>query len=652
MKKTSLVIVESPAKARTIQKYLGDKFLVRSCMGHVRDLPKSKMGIDLEDGFQPHYIIISQKRKIVNGLKKDAKGKANLYLASDHDREGEAISWHLKHILAEGKNTYRVVFHEITKEAIKAAFDNPQNINLSKVDAQQARRILDRIVGYNLSPLLWKKVGKGLSAGRVQSVTLRLIAERENEIKSFVPQEYWELESDLKKYHSEESLKVKLAKVHGEKPDLKNKDVAEKIFNDLKESDFMVDAIKDKEKKQNPPAPFTTSTLQQEAFNKLKFSANKTMFLSQQLYEGIDIGEEGPVGLITYMRTDSFNIAESFISNIREYIPQNFGNDYLPDIPKKYKKKGRSQAAHEAIRPTSISRSPDEVSRCLTHDQLQLYDLIWKRTLASQMNSAKHMARSIDIKAEYCVFRANGRKLIFDGYTVLYSKDEIDMLPELEEGEKLKLIELIPSQHFTKPPPRYTEASLVKIMEEKGIGRPSTYAPTIQILAVRDYIYKRSGQLVPTDLGMIVIELLISHFPKILDVDFTAHVEEDLDRIEEGEVQWNSVVAKFYQPFLEQLKEAQDKMRSVKGEVIQTDEVCEICNKPMVVKWGRNGRFLGCSGYPECKNSKAITTGVKCSQEGCDGELVKKKSGKGRLFYGCSSYPNCTFTSSRLPDNS
>ncbi len=652
MKKTSLVIVESPAKARTIQKYLGDKFLVRSCMGHVRDLPKSKMGIDLENGFQPNYVVISQKRKVVNGLKKDVKGKDNLYLASDHDREGEAISWHLNHLLSEGKNTYRVVFHEITKEAIKAAFDNPKEIDLGKVDSQQARRILDRIVGYNLSPLLWKKVGKGLSAGRVQSVTLRLIAEREKEIKSFAPQEYWELEVNLKKYDSEDNFKAKLIKINGEKLDLKNKDVAGKIFNDLKETDFIVKNIKDTEKKQNPSAPFTTSTLQQEAFNKLKFSANKTMFLSQQLYEGINVGEEGPVGLITYMRTDSFNIADSFISKVREYVPKNFGSDYLPDKPNKYKKKGRSQAAHEAIRPTSVDRSPNEVSKYLTHDQLQLYDLIWKRTLASQMNPARYMARSVDIAAEYCIFRANGRKLIFDGYTVLYSKDEPNILPELEENEKLELVELVPSQHFTKPPPRYTEASLVKIMEEKGIGRPSTYAPTIQILAVRDYIHKNAGQLVPTELGMIVIELLISHFPKILDVGFTARVEEDLDKIEEGEVQWNSVVAEFYQPFLEQLKEAQDKMRSVKEEVIQTDEVCAICGKPMVVKWGRNGRFLGCSGYPECKNSKAITTGVKCPQEGCDGELVKKKSGKGRLFYGCNNYPNCTFTSSRLPEDS
>ena len=652
MKKTSLVIVESPTKAKTIQKYLGDKFLVRSCMGHVRDLPKSKMGIDLEDKFQPHYIIISNKRKVVSGLKKDVKNKTNLYLASDHDREGEAISWHLNHILSEGKKTYRVVFHEITKDAIKEAFAHPQEIDLNKVDAQQARRILDRIVGYNLSPLLWKKVGKGLSAGRVQSVTLRLIAERENEIKIFEPKEYWELEVDLKKLDSEELLKAKLVKVHDEKVDLKDKDASDKIFNDLEKADFIVSNIQDKEKKQNAPAPFTTSTLQQEAFNKLKFSANKTMFLSQQLYEGIDIGEEGPVGLITYMRTDSLNIAESFISQVREYIPQNFSSDYLPEKPKKYKKKGRSQAAHEAIRPTSIRRSPDEISRYLTHDQLELYGLIWRRTLGSQMNPARYLARAVDIRAAYCIFRANGRKLIFDGYTILYSKDEINMLPELAKEERLKLVELTPSQHFTKPPPRYTEASLIKIMEEKGIGRPSTYAPTIQILAVRDYIYKRSGQLIPTELGMIVIELLVSHFPKILDVGFTANVEEDLDKIEEGGIQWNDVVADFYQPFLEQLKEAQDKMRSVKEEVIQTDEICDVCGKPMVVKWGRNGRFLGCSGYPECKNSKAITTGVKCPQEGCDGELVKKKSGKGRLFYGCSRYPGCTFTSSRLPDDS
>jgi DNA topoisomerase I len=652
MKKKNLVIVESPAKAKTIQKYLGDSFLVRSCMGHVRDLPKSKMGVDLENGFQPHYIIISNKRKVVSGLKKDVKNKSNLYLASDHDREGEAISWHLQHLLSEGKNTYRVIFHEITKEAIKDAFANPKEMDLNKVNAQQARRVLDRIVGYNLSPLLWKKVGKGLSAGRVQSVTLRLIAERENEIKKFVPQEYWELEADLKKKNSQESLKAKLTRVADEKPDLKDKDSVDKIFDDLKDSVFTVSEIKEKEKKQNAPAPFTTSTLQQEAFNKLKFSANKTMFLAQQLYEGIDIGEEGPLGLITYMRTDSLNIAESFITQVREYIPQHFGKDYLPEKPKRYKKKGRSQAAHEAIRPTAIDRSPDKISRHLSHDQLELYSLIWKRTLGSQMSPARYLSRAVDIKAEYCIFRANGRKVIFEGYTALYSKDEVEMLPELGQGEELELIELRPSQHFTKPPPRYTEASLVKVMEEKGIGRPSTYAPTIQILAVRDYIYKNAGQLVPTELGMIVIELLINYFPKILDVGFTAHVEEDLDKIEEGEVEWSSVVAGFYQPFLEQLEEAQEKMRSVKDEVIQTDEICDLCAKPMVVKWGRNGRFLGCSGYPECKNSKAITTGVKCPQQDCDGELVKKKNSKGRLFYGCSNYPDCTFTSSRLPEDS
>ncbi|MDD5614190.1 MAG: type I DNA topoisomerase [Candidatus Omnitrophica bacterium] len=651
MKKANLVIVESPAKAKTIQKYLGDRFVVRSCMGHIKDLPKSKMGIDVEKGFKPHYIIIPQKRKVVNALKKDIKNKDNLYLASDYDREGEAISWHLQNVLGEGKNVYRVVFHEITKDAIQEAFKNPKELDLNKVDSQQARRVLDRVVGYNLSPLLWKKVGKGLSAGRVQSVALRLIVEREQEIKDFITQEYWQVEAELKKLDTGETIKAALVKIHHKKAELSNKVSADQVISDLEKSDFLVAQIQDRQKKQNPPAPFTTSTLQQEAFNRLKFSASKTMFLAQQLYEGIDIGEEGPVGLITYMRTDSLNIAESFISKVRNFIPDKFGTEYLPEKPNRYKKKSRSQAAHEAIRPTAIERSPDTISRHLSHDQFQMYDLIYKRTLASQMNPAIYMARSVDIEAGYAVFRATGRKVVFDGYTVLYPKEDNNSLPALQEKERLELIKLTPSQHFTKPPARYTEASLVKVMEEKGIGRPSTYAPTIQILATRDYIYKQGGQLVPTELGFLVVGLLMDYFPRIMDVGFTAHVEEDLDKIEEGNIEWHKVVNDFYLPFSDQLKEAQDKMRTVKQEAIETDHICEKCGSKMVIKWGRNGRFLGCSGYPECTNSKPITTGVACPEDNCGGELVKKKNKKGKIFYGCSRYPDCRFTSSRIPQD-
>ncbi|MDP8234654.1 MAG: type I DNA topoisomerase [Candidatus Saelkia tenebricola] len=650
-KKGSLVIVESPAKAKTIQKYLGSNFLVRSCFGHVKDLPKSRMGVDVEDNFTPSYIVIPKKRKVVNALKKEIKDRQNLYLASDEDREGEAISWHLKNILGEGKNAYRVTFHEITKEAIQASFEDPHEIDLNKVNAQQARRVLDRIVGYSLSPLLWKKVGKGLSAGRVQSVALRLIVEREREVLSFIPQEYWDIEALLNKIDFEDFFKAKLISINGEKPDLKNLSLTEEAIKALENKEFFVQKVEEKEKKQNASAPFTTSTLQQESFNKLKFSAGKTMFVAQQLYEGLEVGEESPVGLITYMRTDSVKIANSALTSIREFIAEKFGAEYLPDVPNVYKKKGRSQEAHEAIRTTSIYRTPEAMQHYLNQDQFKLYELIWRRTLASQMNPAVYLSRMVNITADEFIFRATGRKMLFAGFTILISKEEEDKtLPDLTVGEKLQLKEIIPSQHFTKPSPKYNEASLVKIMEEKGIGRPSTYAPTIQTLIVRDYIYRRGGQLVPTDLGFLVIDLLIEHFPKVLDLGFTANIEEDLDKVEEGQVVWFEVVKEFYQPFLEQLENAKEKMRDVKLEAQETDQICELCGKNMLIKWGRNGRFLGCSGYPDCKNSKAITTGISCTEEGCGGELVKKKSGKGRVFYGCSNYPECRFTTSKLPE--
>ena len=648
--KDSLVIVESPAKAKTIQKYLGDNFIVRSCFGHVKDLPKSRMGVDVEDDFTPSYIIIPKKRKVVNELKKEIKNRKNLYLASDEDREGEAISWHLKSILGEGKNVYRVTFHEITKEAIQESFNNPHDINLNKVNAQQARRVLDRIVGYNLSPLLWKKVGKGLSAGRVQSVALRLIAEREREVLNFMPQEYWEIEAILSKIDTESSFKAKLINISGEKPDLKDSSCAEREVKALENKEFFVQKIDEKEKRQNASAPFTTSTLQQEAFNKLKFSASKTMLIAQQLYEGLEIGAEGPLGLITYMRTDSVKVADSALTNIRKFITEKFGPEYLPGTPNVYKKKGRAQEAHEAVRPTSIYRMPEEIQPYLNQDQFKLYELIWKRTLASQMNPARYLLKIVDIAAGEFIFRATGRKMLFAGFTILNSKEEEKELPDLTAGEKLRLNELLPSQHFTKPPARYNEASLIKMMEEKGIGRPSTYAPTIYTLIVRDYVYRKGGQLVPTELGFLVIDLLVEHFPKVLDLDFTANIEEDLDKIEEDQIVWFEVIREFYQPFLEQLERAREKMRDVKLEAQETDEICELCGRNMVIKWGRNGRFLGCSGYPGCKNSKPITTGISCPEENCGGELVKKKNKRGRIFYGCTKYPQCKFTASKLPE--
>ncbi len=648
--KKSLVIVESPAKAKTIEKYLDKSFMVRSCMGHVRDLPKGAMGIDIEDNFNPRYVVIAAKRKIVSALKKDIKGKDFLYLASDPDREGEAISWHLENLLGEGKKTYRVSFNEITKESIEEAFQNPQQVDINKVNAQQARRVLDRIVGYSLSPLLWKKVGKRLSAGRVQTVALRLLVDREREIQAFKPQEYWEVDVDLTKIDAANAqIQAKLIKINGAKPELDNEDKVKKIVEVIKTNKFFVHRIDERERKQSPLAPFITSTLQQEAFNKLRFSASKTMLIAQQLYEGIDVGEEGRVGLITYMRTDSVRIAQSAQEKMRFYILENYGPEYLPGAAPVYKSRKRSQEAHESVRVTLIHRTPEKIKTYLNEDQYKLYELIWKRTLASQMPAARYLARVIDVKAGEFLLRANGRKLIFPGFLVLFVQEEEKFLPDVTPDEELKLINIIPSQHFTKPPARYTDASLVKIMEEKGIGRPSTYAPTIRTLVVREYASRRSGQLVPCELGFLVVDLLVEYFPNILDLGFTAQVEEELDKVEGGALRWFDIVKEFYEPFSLSLEEAKEKMRDIKLEMQESGEVCELCGEKMLVKWGRNGRFLGCAAYPVCKNSKSISTGVKCTQPDCGGELVKKKNKKGRSFYGCSNYPKCSFTSSRLP---
>jgi len=649
MKKDKLVIVESAAKAKTIQKYLGKEFVVRFCLGHVRDLPKTRFGVDIENNFQPKYVIISHRRKVVNQLKKEAKNKKSIYLASDPDREGEAISWHLANILGNGCDVYRVRFYEITSSAIKAAFSKPDDINYNLVNAQQARRVLDRILGYKLSPLLWKKVGRGLSAGRVQSVALRLIVEREREIKEFVPQEYWELIAELSKSCEHKIFKAKLIKIGGRKAEVKDKQSAHQLVARLRRQKFVVYKIDEKEKKQNPPPPFKTSTLQQEAFNKFKFPASRTMRLAQDLYEGMDIGDEGRVGLITYMRTDSLRLAPSAVDEIREFVRKNYGQEYLPLRPNIYKSRGHAQEAHEAIRPTSIFRTPDKIRDYLSPEHFKLYELIWKRTLASQMVAMRYIQKTVDVKVDDCLFRAVGRRMLFPGFTVIYDKEDMEDLPLLQVGEELNLIDIEAKQHFTKPPPRYTDASLVRTMEEKGIGRPSTYAPTIQTLLKRDYIRRREGRFYPTELGTVVSQLLVDYFPKIMDLGFTAEIEEELDKVEEGELDWRDVVRQFYQPFIEQLESAYNRMREVKKEEEETGETCPECGRKLVIKWSRRGRFISCSGYPECKYAKSITTGIKCPQPGCDGELVERKSKKGKIFYGCSRYPECNFTTSKLP---
>ncbi len=669
METKSLVIVESPAKANTISKLLGNNYRVSSSMGHIMDLPKERMGVEIEKDFQPQYTIIPGKRKIVSQLKKEAATVNTIYLAPDPDREGEAISWHLFNLLGKDKRVFRVIFHEITRYALVEAFKNPGNIDLKKVDAQIARRILDRIVGYSLSPLLWRKVGRGLSAGRVQSVAVRLIVEREREIKAFVPQEYWEIEAELQKLqttdfrpettgHRPEELKfiAKLEKIEGKKPEIKNKQAAEAIVQEIRPLTFIVSDIQKKEKKRFPQAPFTTSKLQQEAFNKLHFPAQKTMRIAQQLYEGLEIGKEGSVGLITYMRTDSVLISDEAMKEVRIYISDNFGKEFLPETPNRYKSKKLAQEAHEAIRPTLPLRRPETLRDFLNSDQLKLYTLIWNKFLASQMNPAIFLNTTVDISATAkFLFRASGSILLFPGFLTIYNLEEEDeeekpiQIPELTKDEVLKLLDLIPSQHFTKPPSRYTDASLVKALEEYGIGRPSTYAPIIQTIVTRTYVKRQGGYFIPTELGSVVTELLMNSFPKILDLEFTAKMEEELDEIEEGKQEWTNVLHRFYNPFKADLAAANVNMKKIKTEQTPTSEVCNVCGRPMVIKWGRHGRFLSCSGFPKCKNAKPISTGVKCPQEDCDGELIERRAKTGRTFYGCTNYPKCKFLSRRLP---
>ncbi|MFA4843037.1 MAG: type I DNA topoisomerase [Candidatus Omnitrophota bacterium] len=668
--KKSLVIVESPTKAKTIGKILGDDFEVVSSMGHLIDLPKKELGVDIEKDFTPSYVVIYGRQKVLTALKKGGKDKDKIYIATDPDREGEAIGWHIREKLFKAKKVFRVIFHEITPLAVSRAFKHPRDFDLNMVEAQAGRRILDRLVGYFLSPLLWRKIVRGLSAGRVQSVALRLIIDREKQIKAFVAQEYWEIEAELSKAPSSKpegsglpsdrqshrpqaagSFTAKLDKFEDKKVEIRNKETIDSLVADITKQKFIVSEVKVTQKQRYPDPPFITSTLQQEAFNKLKFNATKTMIVAQQLYEGIDIGDESPVGLITYMRTDSFRVAADAIKEARSHILKKFGFPYLPETPNTYKVRKLAQEAHEAIRPALISRSPESLKDYLSTEQYKLYELIYNRFIASQMTPARYEATAVDIQAGRYLFVASISRIIFDGFTVIYNKnnndeDKAKTIPPLEKNEALELLELIPSQHFTKPPPRFSDSSLVKALEEEGIGRPSTYAPIIQTLVLRDYARRLKGYFNPTELGFKVCEMLVEYFPKIMDVKFTALLEEALDGIEEGKVDKIKVLNDFYPSFKESLDFAQG---HIKKEVVTTDEICQNCGRPMIIKWGRKGKFLSCSGYPECKYSKSITSGVKCPEPNCGGELIERRSRRG-FFFGCSNFPKCRFTSRTLPE--
>jgi DNA topoisomerase I len=648
----TLVIVESPAKAKTIGKYLGSKYMVKASMGHVRDLPKSQMGVDVSKGFEPKYITIRGKGDVLKTLKDAAKKVKKVYLAADPDREGEAIAWHLAQYLGlDMSQPLRVVFNEITKDAIKEAFKHPRHINMDLVNAQQARRILDRLVGYNISPILWKKVRKGLSAGRVQTVTVKLIIDREREIQRFVPEEYWTISSTL--LSNGKPFEAKFYGYGDEKRELKSEADVNAVLDRIQGQPYVVQKVTKRERKRNPAPPFITSSLQQEAARKLNFRAAKTMRIAQELYEGIDLGgKEGTVGLITYMRTDSTRVSVTAQEEAKAYIVEHFGADYVPAEPRAQVKKENAQDAHEAIRPTSVMRTPDQLKDVLSRDQLRLYRLIWERFLASQMASAVLDTMSVDIAAGEVTFRATGSKVKFPGFMKVYiegsddGKEEETFLPPIEEGQTLELKEIEPTQHFTQPPPRYTEARLVKTLEELGIGRPSTYAPTLDTIQKRGYVALEEKRFVPTELGEIVISLIEEFFPEILDVEFTAHMESDLDNIEEGIVDWVKVLDAFYQDFSKRLAVAEEQMEQVELKDEESDETCELCGRVMVYKLGRFGKFLACSGFPECRNTKPIVKelGIPCPQ--CEtGSIIERKSKRNRIFYGCNRYPECDFVS-------
>jgi len=700
-----LIVVESPTKVKTLQKFLGREYVIKASVGHIKDLPEGELGVYLKKDFQPKYVIIPGKGKIVGELKKASKRVDNIYLGPDPDREGEAIAWHIaEEIGDEDKNVYRVLFNEITKKAVLEALQHPGRLQQPKYEAQQARRILDRLVGYQISPILWEKVRRGLSAGRVQSVAVRIICEREREIQQFVSQEYWSITATLKGKESPVPFDAKLTKWKGKKVTLANESEALAIQKALEAVPFAVSKIVQQEKRRHPFPPFITSRLQQEAYRKLSFSAQKTMWVAQKLYEGVELGEIGMVGLITYMRTDSPRISSEAVHQVRDWIKDRYGESYLPPKPNVYKSRKGAQEAHEAIRPTSIDLEPDKVKNYLDKDQWALYKLIWDRFVASQMASAVFLQTTVEIKADEAIFTSVGTIPTFQGFMALYvegednnlsadRKDEKEdaekRLPVLSEGEVLELLGLTPRQHFTQPPPRFSEATLIKELEEKGIGRPSTYAAILSTIKEKEYVKLEKGKFAPTEMGLMVNDLLVVNFPDILDVEFTAQMEENLDKIEEGEKGWVETLKEFYHPFQKDLEMAKVSMRDVKREKIPTDAFCELCHSKMVKRWGKRGyflacsaypkcrytrevegneekkeetearcekcgspmvvksgkfgRFLACSDYPTCKFTKPIDTGVHCPQEGCDGMIVERRTRKGRTFYSCTNYPRCTY---------
>ena len=652
MSEKTLVIVESPSKAKTINKYLGKDYIISSSMGHIIDLPKSRLAIDIDNNFNPEYITIRGKAKILNDLKKKAKTAKMVLLATDPDREGEAISWHLHNSLSKNcQNIKRIEFNEITESAIKEAVKHPRDINIELVNAQQARRVLDRIVGYFISPILWRKVKKGLSAGRVQSVALKVICEREKEIDAFVPEEYWDISADLKAGNA--AMNAALYAKNGEKIKITGKEAADKTKADLEKAKYIVESVSTKDRKRNPLPPYITSKLQQDAANRLGFTSSKTMMVAQQLYEGIPLGTEGPVGLITYMRTDSLRISETAINAVRQFISDKYSSEYLPASPNQYQNKKGAQDAHEAIRPSDVLRDPEKIKEFLTKDQYKLYSLIWKRFVSSQMTPEKSELISAVIKADEYELRASASKTIFDGFTVLEKeeKSKKNTLPKISEGDILALDKINSEQHFTSPPPRFNDASLVKFLEESGIGRPSTYAPTINTLIKRYYIVRSGRQLVPTVLGKLVNGLIIENFKDLVSVDFTAEMEAKLDGVEEKKYEWHKMIADFFTPFSKTVEEAEKQIADHKGSLDEkTDEVCEKCGKPMLKKLGKFGYFLACSGFPECRNSKSLPLG-KCPKENCDGSVVKRSSKKGRPFYSCSNYPDCDFITREIPSD-
>lgn len=650
----TLVIVESPAKAKTIEKFLGKShYTVKASVGHVRDLPKSKLGVDIENNFEPQYINIRGKGDVIKELKKEAKKSKQVYLATDPDREGEAISWHLAHILnLDESDDCRIEFNEITKDAIKKAIKHPRNIDINLVDAQQARRVLDRLLGYQISPILWQKVRKGLSAGRVQSVTTKLICDREKEIKAFIPKEYWTIDVEAKTA-KDKDITLKFYGKNDEKIELENEDAVNVILKEMEGKDLKVEKIESKSRRKSAPKPFTTSMLQQEGANKLFFTTKKTMMIAQELYEGIDIEGEGTVGLISYIRTDSKRISDEAKEKAKNYIISDLGENYYKNPVEKKEKPDtkKVQDAHEAIRPTSVDRTPDSIKASLSKDQYKLYNLIWRRFIASQMEDSVFDILNVECKAGDIVFKATGSKMKFDGYTKVYnfSEREDKILPSIEKGDILSIENILPDQHFTQPPARYTEASLVKTLEELGIGRPSTYAPTIATILNREYVEKQGTSLCPTELGIIVTDILENNFHKFIDVDFTADMESKLDVIEEGNTDWKEIVSEAYAPLKEAIEEALENIEKINMDE-ETDEICENCGSNMVIKYGRFGKFMACKNYPDCKTTRPIMNkiGVKCPK--CEeGEIILRKSKRGKAFYGCSNYPNCDFVAWNKP---